>query len=34
MSKLTNKQAAFCREYIKDCNGTAAAKRRLRRAFG
>jgi phage terminase small subunit len=24
---LTPKQAAFCREYTKDCNGTAAAKR-------
>jgi phage terminase small subunit len=27
MSKLTAKQAAFCREYIVDCNGTQAAIR-------
>lgn len=24
---MTPKQRAFCREYVKDCNGTAAAKR-------
>jgi hypothetical protein len=27
MTKLTAKQAAFCREYIVDCNGTQAAIR-------
>lgn len=27
MSKLTPKQAAFCREYMVDCNGTQAAIR-------
>ena len=27
MSRLTAKQAAFCREYIVDCNGTQAAIR-------
>jgi phage terminase small subunit len=27
MTRLTPKQAAFCREYIVDCNGTAAAAR-------
>ncbi len=27
MSKLTAKQAAFCREYIVDCNGIQAAIR-------
>jgi phage terminase small subunit len=25
--KLTDKQAAFCREYTKDFNGSAAARR-------
>jgi phage terminase small subunit len=27
MAKLTAKQAAFCREYVVDCNGTQAAIR-------
>jgi hypothetical protein len=27
VSELTNKQAACCREYVIDCNATAAAKR-------
>lgn len=26
-NKITPKQAAFCREYLKDCNGTQAATR-------